>query len=573
MRKVISILLVLLNAVAWAQKLPEKDPRLYVTDLDNLLQYEERVALDQKIRDYRAKTTTEFAIAIVPTLDGYDVADYGNKLFKKWGIGDKKLNNGLLLLVCAKERKWRIEVGYGLEPFLTDYYTKGRGDALLKPNFKQKKYYEGMDALLSDFMAKLGNEKFELMLANYKKTQAEIAAEQAAQAERDRIESERRQEAFLNGLMWFLGAAGIIGFIVLLIALDRRKKRREREERERVEREEAARKARVAKLKSDILELKKFKRNTEPTVAIIESFKYDIGQANMRKVFNTDCEEIDREVVELSDIEFELQETLTRLKYIVKESTHAIHEYEVKMKNATETEHAVNSIARMTGVLRSQQLDAKVVYDSITKKYKREVWDGRMKEPSYIDSNLKEAERLYEKAVNFLKDSKISQARECATSATSILCRSNSYLRSPYELRDSLNKAEKVMTDFETDIKNKITKAERLSKDSDVESSSKRKLTEAKTKYAGFTKTGHPLVDAAAALAILSAFDSAYRAMDSDISDAKRKREEEERRRRRNSSSSSFGSSFGSSSCSSSSCSSSSFGDCSSGCGSSSGDW
>ena len=59
-------------------------------------------------------------VVTLPSLQGYEISDYGYQLGRAWGIGQAKLNNGVLLIVAPTEHKVRIEVGYGLEPILTD---------------------------------------------------------------------------------------------------------------------------------------------------------------------------------------------------------------------------------------------------------------------------------------------------------------------------------------------------------------------------------------------------------------------------------------------------------------------
>ena len=103
-----------------AQQLPEYNRSNYVTDNASILDDNAERTLDGKIRAFEKSTSIEIAIATVPSLDGLTVEDYGNQLFRKWGIGKKGENNGLLILVAPTERKWRIEVGYGLEEWITD---------------------------------------------------------------------------------------------------------------------------------------------------------------------------------------------------------------------------------------------------------------------------------------------------------------------------------------------------------------------------------------------------------------------------------------------------------------------
>lgn len=91
-----------------------------VTDAAGVLPADTRAALEQKLATLEQTTGTELAVATVPDLQGQEVEDYANGLFRAWGIGKKDRNNGALLLVAPNERKVRIEVGYGLEGDITD---------------------------------------------------------------------------------------------------------------------------------------------------------------------------------------------------------------------------------------------------------------------------------------------------------------------------------------------------------------------------------------------------------------------------------------------------------------------
>ena len=91
-----------------------------VTDLASVLSPGAEQAILARVGDVEAKTTAEIAVATVPSLDGMSVEDYGNRLFRQWGIGQKGKDNGVLILVAPSDRKVRIEVGYGLEGVLPD---------------------------------------------------------------------------------------------------------------------------------------------------------------------------------------------------------------------------------------------------------------------------------------------------------------------------------------------------------------------------------------------------------------------------------------------------------------------
>ena len=79
------------------------------------------------------RTKTQVVVLTVPTLDGESIEDYGLSVLREWGIGDKKENNGVLLLVATKDRKSRIEVGYGLEGVLPDGLTGRIQDQYMLP--------------------------------------------------------------------------------------------------------------------------------------------------------------------------------------------------------------------------------------------------------------------------------------------------------------------------------------------------------------------------------------------------------------------------------------------------------
>lgn len=91
-----------------------------VVDAAGILDPATRAALDARLAAQEAKASDQVVVATVPSLEGGAIEDYGNALFRAWGLGQADRNNGVLLLVAPNERKVRIEVGYGLEGILTD---------------------------------------------------------------------------------------------------------------------------------------------------------------------------------------------------------------------------------------------------------------------------------------------------------------------------------------------------------------------------------------------------------------------------------------------------------------------
>jgi uncharacterized protein len=142
----------LLGSLAWlavaGQKLPPapNPPRL-VNDFDNLLTSEQREHLESKLVAYDDSTSIQIAIVIVNTLQDYDPYEYATKLGREWGVGNKKTNNGVVLLVSTEpgKRKVFIAPGYGLEGALPDATCKLIVEQEIIPQFKQQNYFRGLD--------------------------------------------------------------------------------------------------------------------------------------------------------------------------------------------------------------------------------------------------------------------------------------------------------------------------------------------------------------------------------------------------------------------------------------------
>ena len=110
-----------------------------------MLSEESENAIINTSKNLQQKTSAQIVVVTVPTI-GEDAVleDYSLELFRQWGIGDKEKNNGVLLLIAQKERKSRIEVGYGLEGVLPDGKTGRIQDENLMPYFKNGQYDAGI---------------------------------------------------------------------------------------------------------------------------------------------------------------------------------------------------------------------------------------------------------------------------------------------------------------------------------------------------------------------------------------------------------------------------------------------
>jgi len=141
----IAFLLALLLAVpATAQNFPPLTGR--VVDAANILSPATKASITQTLEALETQSQRQLVVATVPSLDGYDVADYGYQLGRTWGIGDKTRNDGVVLLIAPNERRMHIAVGYGLEPVLTDALASQiiRND--ITPKFKDGDFDGGVTA-------------------------------------------------------------------------------------------------------------------------------------------------------------------------------------------------------------------------------------------------------------------------------------------------------------------------------------------------------------------------------------------------------------------------------------------
>lgn len=145
----IAALLVLTGQSALAQTFPKLTGR--VVDQANLLDPAQEAALTAKLEGLETRTKRQLVVATLNSLEGYEISDYGYRLGRQWalgqdGKGESEKDNGAILIVAPNERKMRIEVGYGLEPVLTDGLSSSiiRND--ITPAFKAGDFPSGINA-------------------------------------------------------------------------------------------------------------------------------------------------------------------------------------------------------------------------------------------------------------------------------------------------------------------------------------------------------------------------------------------------------------------------------------------
>lgn len=117
-----------------APKIPPVPTRdIYAQDYANVLSKETESRINRLSTELQSRTGAQIAVVTIPSLEGEAIEEYSLALFRKWGIGDRKKNNGVLILVAVAEKKSRIEIGYGLEGALPDAKTGRIQDEAMRP--------------------------------------------------------------------------------------------------------------------------------------------------------------------------------------------------------------------------------------------------------------------------------------------------------------------------------------------------------------------------------------------------------------------------------------------------------
>jgi uncharacterized protein len=160
-----------------------------VNDYARLLPDDARQRLEARLAEREQATGAQMVIAIFPSLEGESLEDFGIRLAERWRVGDKRLDNGVILLMFVQERRVRIEVGYGLEPVLPDAAAGQIIREDIAPRFRAQQYAAGLEAAVEAVFAR-------------------IETRGAPPAPRPRMSP------------WALGLLVVFGIVVLMLARD-----------------------------------------------------------------------------------------------------------------------------------------------------------------------------------------------------------------------------------------------------------------------------------------------------------------------------------------------------------------
>lgn len=194
----------------------ELQPINYVSDFAGVIPDADEPKINSMIRQYKKLTGVEIAIVTIPSLgEEVTVDDFAQLLFDKWGIGEKDINNGILLLVTTENEDGqihlRLQPGYGLEELITDAFCRRIEDDQMVPEFSNDKWESGIIKGIAAIKKELGTSAIEATKDAYKKKKAQEA-----------------QKAKDNAFIAAIVIASIIVFIILVLISRRRWKNRPR---------------------------------------------------------------------------------------------------------------------------------------------------------------------------------------------------------------------------------------------------------------------------------------------------------------------------------------------------------
>jgi uncharacterized protein len=118
----------------------------HINDLAGALSPAARERLETSLRDLERRTGAQVAVLVMPSLEGESLESYSVRVAQTWKLGRKGVDDGVLFLVAKNDRKMRIEVGYGLEPTLTDARSRAILDERVRPRFRANDFDGGVAA-------------------------------------------------------------------------------------------------------------------------------------------------------------------------------------------------------------------------------------------------------------------------------------------------------------------------------------------------------------------------------------------------------------------------------------------
>lgn len=245
MRKILIALAMLVAMPAFAFTIPESEGK--VTDNAHVLTKEQKAALVQKLEKIEKDRSDhpQIGILTVSALPEEGIEELANQTFHSWGIGQKDVDNGLLLVVAPNQRKMRLEVGYGLEPYIPDGVAAKIIDGM-KVSLRKQQYYAAFDGAIDGMVKALPEQRVTQLLT----------APPTPKKEDPKVITDRT--AGHIGLIFFMIGTVIIGIAVVRYFREEKRLEDEANEERRKQQE------RTNKIIND--GWSKVKQTTEPTI-------------------------------------------------------------------------------------------------------------------------------------------------------------------------------------------------------------------------------------------------------------------------------------------------------------------
>ena len=154
-----ALLLLLPFAVEAQGEVPALQGR--VNDYANLISPDQKQRIEAQLAQFEQQTGNQVVVLTIPSLNGEDIEGYANRVARAWALGQKGKDNGVLLLVAHQDRKMRVEVGYGLEPVLTDLQTNIIQNEVIIPYFKKGDFGGGIEAGVKALLSTIQGQEIE----------------------------------------------------------------------------------------------------------------------------------------------------------------------------------------------------------------------------------------------------------------------------------------------------------------------------------------------------------------------------------------------------------------------------
>ena len=130
----------------WADFQPIPTLNARVTDLTGTLSSDQKANIEASLAQLENTKGSQLVVLVVPTTQPETIEDYSLRVVEKWKLGRKGVDDGVLLVIAKKDRKMRIEVGYGLEGVITDIYAGRIINEYISPEFRRNNFYQGVVA-------------------------------------------------------------------------------------------------------------------------------------------------------------------------------------------------------------------------------------------------------------------------------------------------------------------------------------------------------------------------------------------------------------------------------------------